>query len=86
MKKAYKQLQKKLGDEFEFATNALEYYTLGSVGQWVKHSGIKPTEDHTTIICKIMGSVPYPYQEADRKKILTYLKKNKYKDYKKDKE
>ena len=82
MKKAYKQLQKKLKDEFAFATTALEYYTLASVGQWVKHSGIKPTEAHTQIICKIHGSVPYPYQDKDRAKVLKYLKKNKYKDFK----
>lgn len=81
MKKAYKQLQKKLKDDFAFARSAREYYTLGTVGQWVKYCGIKPNADHTTIICKIMGSVPYPYQERDRKIILKYLKKNKYKDF-----
>ena len=84
MKKAYKQLQKKLKDEFTFDGNINEYKVLGSVGQWVKLSGIKPTEAHVQIICKIMGSVPYPYQQKDRTKILTYIKKNKYKQFKKD--
>ena len=84
MKKAYKQLQKKLKDDFNFPNTKNEYDVLGSVGQWVKLSGMTPTDNHTKIICKIMGSVPYPYQQKDRTKILTYIKKNKYKQFKKD--
>ena len=82
MKDAYKQLRKKLKDEFNFTNNTKEYHVLSSVGQWVKLSGIRPTKMHTKIICAIMGSVPYPYQQADRTKILKYLKKTKYKEFK----
>ena len=82
MKEAYKELRKKLKDEFNFPNTTNEYNVLGSVGQWIRLSGIKPTEKHTKIICAIMGSVPYPYQQADRTKILTYIKKHKYKEFK----
>lgn len=79
MKKAYKQLCKKLNDGFTKSGNS--YDINGSVGKWVHQCGIKATSEHTEIICIIFGSVPYPYQQADRKTILKYLKKNKYKDY-----
>ena len=82
-KKAYKQLQKKLQNKFDKPKYNGEYCGLSSVRLWVKQCGIKPHVDHTRIICKIKGRVPYPYQKADRKFILKYLKKNKYKDFKK---
>lgn len=84
MKQTYKELRKKLDDAFVNDNRENAYYVVGSVGKWVAQCGMEPTAQHLRIICSIMGSVPYPYQKADRKKILTYLKNNKYKDYKND--
>ena len=80
MKRSYKELRKKLTHKFTPPTD--EYGIVGSVEVWVSCCGIKPLAKHTEIICKIFGSVPYPYQKADRAVILEYLKKNKYKDFK----
>jgi len=82
MKDSYKELRKKLKDQFD-TPQGNNYAVKGSVGLWVKQCGIKPNKLHTQIICNIFGSVPYPYQSQDRKTILKYLKNNKYKDYKK---
>jgi len=82
MKTAFKQLKKKLENKFD-RPSGKDYAIKSSVGLWVSQCEIKPTSNHLNIICTIFGSVPYPYQEADRKKILKYLKKNKYKDFKK---
>ncbi len=80
MKKTYKQLQKKLKNHFDKPTTR-DYNIAGGVGLWLKQCGIKkPTAKHLNIVCLIFGSVPYPYQEKDRKVILKYLKKHKYKD------
>lgn len=81
MKKAYKELRKKLKDDFTKVNSGFNYEIQASVGYWVKQSGIKPTAEHTTIICLIFDAVPYPYQPQDRKEVLDFLKKNKYKDY-----
>jgi len=81
-KKAYKELQKKLKNRFKPTTK--DYNINGSVGQWVAQSNIKPKPEHTKIICLIFGSVPYCYQESDRKVILNYLKKHKYKEFKRE--
>ncbi len=82
MKKAYKQLQKDLKDEFVNHNPNRDYGVGASVGEWVRQCGIRPTATHTRIICEIYGSVPYPYQKRDRKIILKYLKRNKYKVFK----
>ncbi len=79
---AYKQLRKKLKNSF--APTTKDYNLNGSIGQWVRQSGIIPNSNHTMIICSIFGSVPYCYQENDRKKILLYLETNKFKQFKKD--
>lgn len=80
MKKAYKDLRKKLKNHFDKPKGS-NYEVSSSVGLWLHQCGVKPTEKHIQIIYKIFGSIPYPYQETDRKFILRYLKKNKYKDY-----
>ena len=82
MKNEYKELRKKLKDEFSRINNGKVYESIGSVGLWVKQCGIKPTVIHTNIICGILGRVPFVYQQSDRKIILSYLKKHKYKDFK----
>jgi len=82
MKKAYKQLRKKLKNSFTPISKGNEYKTYGGVGEWFIHSGIKPTSKHLNIVCTIFGSVPYPFQEQDRKVILKYLRKHKYKEFK----
>jgi len=82
MKKAYKQLQKKLSNKFK-RLDSKDYSVLGNVIRWVEQSGIKYNRKHLDIICNIIGSVPYPYQEKDRKVILKYLKNHKYKEFSK---
>lgn len=78
MKKEYKQLRKKLTNKFNpMLPYNNGYETVGNVQHWVKQSGIKYNSNHLKIICLIFGSVPYPYQKKDRKKILKYLKNNK---------
>ena len=84
MKKAYKELKKKLKNEFIKKGSGQNYEISGSVGLWVTQCGIKATSDHTNIICTIFGSVPYPYQENNRKFILHFLRENKYKDFKRE--
>lgn len=81
-KKIYKQLQKKLKNEFTKLPNVEGYDTVANVFDWLQQCGIKDIKAGFKIICLIFGSVPYPYQPNDRKVILKYLKKNKYKDYK----
>jgi len=83
MKAAYKELRKKLQDSY--TPDGRDYRVNSSIGQWVRYSGIKPTLKHTNIICTIFGSVPYVYQPKDRKVILDYLKKHKYKEFKNEK-
>jgi len=80
MKTEYKELRKKLKNEFK-KPSGNDYKITHSVGEWLKQCGLKPTSTHLTIICKIFGSLPYPYQELDRKFIIDYLKNNKYKVY-----
>ena len=82
MKTEYKELRKKLQNKFKVTTK--DYSLNGSVGQWVKQCGMKPSDVHTNIICTIHGSVPYCYQERDRQQILLYLETNKFKQFKKD--
>lgn len=84
MKEAYKELREKLHTNVSFKSSNNEYSMVGTVGDWVKQCGIKPTQEHTTIICNIFDGVPYPYNKADRDEILSYLKKYKYKDYSND--
>jgi hypothetical protein len=81
MKKTYKELRKKLKDKF-VKQQGTSYNINSSLGLWLIQSDIKPTPKHINIICTIFGSVPYPYQAEDRGIILTYLKNNKYKDFK----
>lgn len=80
-KKAYKELQKKLKNKFTRVGS--EYGIPSVVGLWFLQCGIIHTSDKLNIVCTIFGSVPYPHQEADRKIVLKYLKKNKYKQFKK---
>jgi hypothetical protein len=76
MKKAYKQLRKKLSKKYKH--NPYTTYSLtGCVMDWVKQSGIKANGKHLAVLCVIHGSIPYPYQKKDRKKIIKYLKNNK---------
>ena len=82
MKKAYKELQKHLKNKYVKQNQNGGYPISDSVGLWVHQCGIRMRSYHFIIIANIFGSVPYPYQEADRKKILKYLKKNKYKEFK----
>ena len=84
-KKAYKQLQKKLTDKF-IKPNGDGYQIKGGVRAWLEQCGIKKKQRHDCFIItyNIFGSVPYPYQKADRKVILKYLKKHSYKDFKND--
>ena len=82
MKAEYKELRKKLKDRFTRINQGNGFETICSVGLWVKQCGIVPTAIHTNVICKILGRVPFVYQPDDRKIILSYLKKHKYKDFK----
>ena len=75
--KAYKQLRKKLKNKYQKQNTAKGYNIYGSVGDWVTQCGINCKPTHLRIICEIFGSVPYVYQERDRKVILKYLKENK---------
>ena len=81
MKDEYKQLRKKLKNEFTKPTKN-NYAIYSSVGEWLKQCGIKPNKNHLNIICTIFGSAPYPHQEADRCNIIEYLQDHKYKDFK----
>ncbi|WBC28509.1 hypothetical protein TPMD03_37 [Thiohalocapsa phage LS06-2018-MD03] len=83
IKKEYKALRKGLKNSFT-RDGDMDYSTKGAVLDWIKQSGLKVTEVKFHIICKINGSVPYPYQKKDRKKVLKYLKKNSYKEFKND--
>lgn len=82
MKTEYKELRKKLKDKFVKVNGGFNYEAHRSVGLWVSQCGITPTVVHTDIICTIMGHIPFVYQPDDRKKILDYLKGNKYKNFK----
>jgi len=84
MKKAYKQLQKKLKNKFKKTLITNEYSLIEGIKDWLKICNIKPSQKHIKIICKIFDdSVPYPYQESHRLKTLEYLKNHKYKQFKK---
>ncbi len=83
MKKAYKQLQKKLKNKF---IQSGEYGVPSAVDEWFKQCKINPTSEHLNIVCTIFGSVPYPHQEKDRLFIIEYLKDNKYKVFKNGKQ
>jgi len=76
MKKEYKQLRKKLKDEF-INPYTSEYRVLGALVAWVNQCGIKCNASHVEILGGIMEGTIYPYQRRDRKKILKYLKRNK---------
>jgi len=82
MKDSYKELRRKLRNEFVKPRG--DYGVPSSVGVWLYQCAIKPDKYNLSIICKIKGSVPYPHQEVDRLEIITYLKNNKYKQFKKD--
>ncbi len=81
-KKHYKQLKKGLKNEY--SNTSRDYALRGAVGDWLVQSGISPHSNHLTIICGIFGSHPYVHQEKDRRKIIKYLKKHSYKEYKND--
>lgn len=83
MKETYKELRKKLKDEFKHESGSKGYAISASVGLWVKQCGIRPTPESLSIICIIFGAIPYPYQEKDRTVIIEFLKNNKYKSFKK---
>jgi len=80
MKKIYKDLRKNLKNSFT-KLSGNEYPVVESVEWWIKQHCGECSKDHLSIVVKIMGSYLYPYQKADRKKILKYLKKNKYKQF-----
>lgn len=79
-KKAYNELREKLKNKYTKPNK--EYGVPSAVSDWLIQCGIKPHVGNLNIICWIMGSVPYPHQEADRKVILKYLKKYTYKEFK----
>jgi len=83
MKKTYKELRESLSGAYSKRKGRDYYSLMDGVGHWLKQSGIRPTPAHLEIICNIFKGVPYPYQRADRLRILGYLKKNKFKHYKK---
>ena len=74
--KAYKKLRKLLRNRFVNTTRK-EYDIVGSIREWMRQSGIKPTDERVLILVTIYGSAFYPYQKKDRKVILKYLKENK---------
>ncbi len=74
--KPYKELRKKLTKEFRNPYSR-EYQTLGAMKAWLMQNGIKPTDEHIHIICVINGGAVYPYQKADRRTVIKYLKKHK---------
>ncbi len=74
-KKAYKELRKKLKNKF---TGSSQYGVPSAVLDWIDQSDIDTTLEHLNIVFTIMGSVPYPHQEADRLVIINYLKEHKY--------
>jgi len=78
-KKAYKELRKKLKNEWIKPKG--EYGLPSAIGAWLVQCGIQPTTEHTNILCRIMGYLPYPHQESDRLILITYLKAHKYKEY-----
>lgn len=78
-KKAYKELRKKLKNKWVKPKG--EYGLPSAIGAWLVQCDIQPTVEHTNILCRIMGSVPYPHQESDRLILITYLKNHKYKEY-----
>ena len=82
MKKTYKELQKKLSDNF---TNIqFEYSLIGGIKDWLNTCNIKPTEKHINILCKIFNNyIPLVYKQSHRLEILKFLKNNKYKQFKK---
>lgn len=78
-KKVYKELRKKLKNHFVKPKG--NYGVPSAVGEWFLQSDITPTKWHLEIVCNIFGSVPYPHQEDDRLFVITYLKRNKYREY-----
>lgn len=82
MKNEYKELRKHLKDSYP-PIKGNTYELVGGVGLWLVHSDIpKPNATHLKVIFNIFGRVPYPFQIADRKVILDYLKSHKYKEFK----
>jgi len=88
MKKAYKELQANLKNSYSMELGRTEhgYNIMKALHDWVEYCNMKSSDDHITVICRIFDMVvPFPYMKKDRKKILKYLKKNTYKQFKKDK-
>lgn len=81
MKKTYKELRKKLKDEF-VCDYINEYPVVGANYDWLRQSGVKSTDIAYSITYMILGKVPHPYQKQDRKIILEFLKQNNYKEFK----
>lgn len=76
--KPYKQLRKKLKNKYcnPFTVDT-GYNGIGAIIAWVSQSGITCKAKHVQILVRINdGKLFYPYQKADRKKILKYLKEN----------
>lgn len=82
-KVTYKLIRKRLKNKFVNNTTN-DYNIIAAVEDWLSQHKIDPSEGAQTILYKIHGSVPYPYQEEDRSKILSYLRDNKFKQFKKD--
>ena len=74
--KPYKELRKFLRNEF-INPYTREYSCNGAIVSWVMQCGIKCTDKHVNIICHINNGMVYPYQKADRKTVLKYLKRTK---------
>ena len=83
-KKIYKELREKMKNTYNHSSNN-NYGIVDGVGTWMVQCDVKPTQEKLELLCKINGGKYfYPYQKADRKVILKYLKKNSYKDFKND--
>jgi hypothetical protein len=78
----YKLLQKNLKDIF-VRQNHSTYSVVGGVVDWLQQCGLEANYKQLKIVYNINGSIPYPYQQSDRKLVLDYLKNTKYKKYKK---
>jgi hypothetical protein len=83
MKKAYKDLQKNLKNSFDKLPGT-DYSIAANARHWIKQHCKNYTDEHFVILCKIYGSIFYPYQKKDRKVILKYLKNHKFKDFSKE--
>ncbi len=71
--KPQKELRKKLKNKF--MKNVKEYGVITGIKSWLEQCGIEYTEKKLEILVTANGGkLFYPYQEADRKRIIKWLK------------